>query len=189
MTSDAAVVAMIGVLESLQIPYMISGSLATNLYGVPRASEDADIVLQIEGSGRLRDIAAQLPAELYLSPQATFETVTASQKYECRLRGSTFRIELFLLTADPYDQNRFARRYYIQTSYGAIWVPTVEDVVVNKLWWAHVARRAKDTEDVRNVVGVQQHNINWTYVNHWCDQHGTRELLEEIRRSIPPELR
>ena len=36
MTGDEAVVEMVAILESLQIAYMLSGSLATNLYGVPR---------------------------------------------------------------------------------------------------------------------------------------------------------
>jgi hypothetical protein len=38
---------------------------------------------------------------------------------------------------------------------------------------------------VVNVIATQREKIDWTYVYRWCDQHGTRELLEEIRRSIP----
>lgn len=185
MTSEEAVIQMIRILESLQIPYMLSGSLATNLYGIPRATEDADFVVQLEGGRRLRDIAKQLPAELHLEAQATFETITASQKYECHLQDSSFQIELFLLTPDEYDQQRFSRRYNIDTVYGTIWVPTVEDVVVNKLLWVQRANRLKDTDDIRNVIGVQQQNIDWDYVYRWCDRHGTRELLDAIRQSIP----
>jgi hypothetical protein len=40
MNADEAVVALVGVLESLAIPYMVSGSLATNVYGVPRSTDD-----------------------------------------------------------------------------------------------------------------------------------------------------
>ena len=32
----------------------------------------------------------------------------------------------------------------------------------------------------------QEQNIDWPYVYDWSDQHGTRTLLDEIRRSIPP---
>ncbi len=186
MTGDEAVVEIVRILETLQIPYMLSGSLATNLYGVPRATEDADFVLQLEGGNRMRELAQRLPPQLYVEQQATFETITASQKYVCRLRGSKFQIELFRLTSDTYDQQRFSQRYRLETSYGAIWVPTVEDVVVNKLLWIQRANRVKDTDDVRNVIGVQQQHLDWDYVHHWCDQHGTRELLDAIRQSIPP---
>jgi hypothetical protein len=140
----------------------------------------------VEGVTRIREIARRLPHELRLDPQATFETITESQRYECQLRGTPFKIELFLLTADGYDRLRFSRRYQVATPFGAIWVPTAEDVVVNKLLWVLRARRIKDTDDVRNVIGVQQRNIDWNYVYHWSDQHGTRELLDSIRQSIPP---
>jgi hypothetical protein len=28
--------------------------------------------------------------------------------------------------------------------------------------------------------------IAWGYVYKWCDEHGTRGLLDQIRASIPP---
>jgi len=30
--------------------------------------------------------------------------------------------------------------------------------------------------------------VDWEYVFRWCDRHGTRGLLDEIRRSIPADL-
>ena len=39
---------------------------------------------------------------------------------------------------------------------------------------------------VHDVITVQANQIDWDYVYHWCNVHGTRELLDEIRASIPP---
>ncbi len=53
--------------------------------------------------------------------------------------------------------------------------------------WAKIAKRAKDTEDVRDVIAVQGDEVlDWDYIHHWCKAHGTRELLDSIRASIPP---
>jgi hypothetical protein len=38
------------------------------------------------------------------------------------------------------------------------------------------------------VIAVQGNLVDWEYVGRWCDQHGTRGLLDEIRRSIPADL-
>jgi hypothetical protein len=65
-------------------------------------------------------------------------------------------------------------------------MPTVEDVIITKLRWALMAQRSKDREDVRNIIAIQDQNIDWSYVHGWNDQHGTRALLDEIRLSIPP---
>ncbi len=61
---------------------------------------------------------------------------------------------------------------------------TAEDVVIMKLRWTS-ARRPKDIEDIRNVISTSGYRMDWNYVYSWCDRHGTRELLDEIRRSIP----
>ena len=42
------------------------------------------------------------------------------------------------------------------------------------------------TDDVRNVLTVQGDTLDWDYIHRWCDEHGTRELLDRLRRSIPP---
>ncbi len=39
MNSDEATVAVIDALEALDISYLLVGSLASNLYGIPRSSE------------------------------------------------------------------------------------------------------------------------------------------------------
>lgn len=64
--------------------------------------------------------------------------------------------------------------------------PPPKDVIITKLRWATSAQRGKDRDDVRDCIAVQGDNIDWPYVHCWCDRHGTRDLLEEIRRSIPP---
>jgi hypothetical protein len=64
-------------------------------------------------------------------------------------------------------------------------VTTAEDVIITKLRWAVNAERNKDIDDVKDVIAVQANQIDWDYVDKWCDVHGTRKLLDEIRASIP----
>ena len=56
-----------------------------------------------------------------------------------------------------------------------------EDIIIQKLRW----NRDKDREDVRNIIGVQGDALDWPYIERWCDAHGTRARLEEIRAAIP----
>jgi hypothetical protein len=67
-----------------------------------------------------------------------------------------------------------------------VYVPTAEDVIVTKLYWALSRKHPKDRYDVRDVIAVQHHRLDWDYVYSWADRHGTRALLEEIRGEIPP---
>lgn len=183
MQSDEAMIAVVSALDAQHIPYMLVGSFATNVYGVPRSTQDADIVAQLQ-PGDVTALAQRLGPPFRLDPQMTFETVTATTRYVLRLDDDPFTIELFLLSDDPHDRERFARRRREQIPRGNVFIPTVEDVIISKIRWLRAAGRRKDIEDVENVIAVQGDRIDWEYVNHWCDCHETRELLDKVRRSL-----
>ena len=63
-----------------------------------------------------------------------------------------------------------------------VWIATLEDMIVTKLRWSQHAGREKDISDARNLIGVQRELADWPYVESWRDRHGTRELLERLRR-------
>jgi len=181
--SDDAVLAVIDALEELAIGYMLVGSFSTNAYGMPRSTEDADFVVQL-GETAIATLASRLKPSFTLDPQSGFEMVTATTKYILQYNETAFTIELFLLSSDPHDLARFERRRRIAHLGRSIVVPSVEDVVVTKVRWLHSQHRAKDREDLENVIGVQRANIDWKYVHRWCDEHGTRELLDEILNAV-----
>jgi hypothetical protein len=67
-----------------------------------------------------------------------------------------------------------------------VFMATAEDMIVTKLLWAMRANRAKDRDDVRNIIAVRGADLDWDYIEGWCATHGTITLLGEIRHSIPP---
>ena len=180
MTVDDAALRAADALTAAGIPFMIVGGFSSNYYGIPRSTQDADFVAQTEaplGEIFVQALGPQFEAETQLS----FETNTATQRQEFRVAGTLFKVEVFRLSDDPHDQERFRRRRLVEIQGHKVWFPTAEDVIVWKLRW----NRAKDREDVRAVMGVQQRNLDWRYIDTWCDRHGTRTLLEELRRSVP----
>jgi hypothetical protein len=131
-------------------------------------------------------LAARLGPPLRVDPQPSFESVTMTMRNVVYVPGIPFNIELFHLSDDPYDQKRFRRRVRMKAPSREASVPTAEDVVVIKVRWAFLAKRIKDVDDARNVIAVQGDCLDWDYIHSWCDRHGSRALLDEIRKSIPP---
>lgn len=145
-------------------------------------------MLAIDGKA-LFAVAAALGPEFHLDDQASFEMVTGTLRYHLRVPSIAFEVELFLLSSDPHDQARFERRRVVRSNQIGtdIMVPTAEDVIIMKLRWAMIAKRDKDRDDVRNIIAVQgDEALDWDYIHRWCEAHGTRVLLDEIRASIPP---
>lgn len=185
MTGNEATLAVIDALEALEIPYMLVGSFSSNLYGIPRSTEDADFVIQVSSQPVSR-LAERLGPAFRFDPQLSFETITATTRHIVVVADIPFKVELFHLSEEPHDQERFRRRLQMRLLGRDVWVPTAEDVVITKLRWALRGGRAKDRDDAQGVIAVQGARLDWDYLHAWSDRHGTRALLEEVRRSIPP---
>jgi len=186
MNSNEAVSALVKAFDHAGIPYMIVGSFSSNAYGVVRSTQDADFVVACPFIDVAR-VVKELGPPWHFDPQISFESVTGTKRCLLELEDDPFHIEVFRLSDDPHDQLRFERRHEIvlpnlQTP--AI-VPTPEDVIVTKLRWVEQAARSKDRDDVRDIITVQQELLDWNYIDHWCDQHGTRKILDDIRNGIP----
>lgn len=186
MTSDALLERVIRVLNDSGVPYMIVGSVSSNLYGIYRSTRDADFVLQAPTEA-IAQIARALGDPFHLDPQMSFETITGTSRYVLNVEGMPFKVELFLLSDDPHDQERFRRRTRRQLGELQAYFPTAEDVIIMKIRWSRLGKRRKDIEDVRNVLAVQR-ELDWEYLQHWCTQHGTFELLQTIRAELPEGL-
>lgn len=178
MNSEQAVAQVISCLEELGIEYMLVGALSCNVYGVPRASADADLVIDL-GERSLLDCISKLGPDFKLDPQLSFEMLTGSHRNLIHFLPTGFDIELFRLSNDPHHRVRFGRRVKIALPEldRVAYVQTVEDLIIQKLRWA----RRKDLDDIVNVLIVSADGLDWNYVNEWTERHGTTALLEQLK--------
>lgn len=181
MTGHEAVAALIRDLERLGIPYMVTGSFASNVHGVPRSTKDADFIVEA-APDQIDRLLGGLQPPLRSDPQMLFETVTSSRRWLVRMDRSPFVIELFLLNSHDFDRSRFDRRLRFEVLPGVeAWLPTAEDVIVQKLRWSARAKRPKDFKDACDVMAVQEGNLDWPYIEKWCAELGASETLAEAR--------
>jgi len=165
---------------------MVMGSFSSNRYGVPRATNDADFVLKLMAEDRER-LFSSLPAAFKVDPQVGFEMVTGTWRQIIQVPEIPFTIELFELSSDPDDVSRFARRRKLTLLSRESWLPTPEDVIIQKLRWSKSAKRTKDFDDVVAVMGVQgEAALDWDYIRKWCAEHGTLEMLAEATTEAAP---
>lgn len=178
-SSFDALADVLRILQRLKIPYMVVGSFSCNAYAMPRSTKDADIVDELEADD-LNRIQDELSSDFYMNRQLSFETITNSVRNVLTFRPTSFDIELFRLNRDdPHHQSRFQRRRTETIAEANLKadIPTAEDVIIQKLRW----QRDKDISDARNVIQAQLPQLDWNYLHHWTDQHGTTDLLNQLR--------
>ncbi|MEX1119103.1 MAG: hypothetical protein WEB60_09975 [Terrimicrobiaceae bacterium] len=187
MTGTQILINLVRTLEKAGVPYMIVGSYSSNFYGIPRSTKDADVVVNLDQAdwGKLVSL---LPPEFELEQQSSFELVTTTRKELIKVKGSPFELELFYLSKDAHDRIRFERRHTVEISPGVnACLPTVEDVIIQKLRWSRGAKRSKDFADVVAVLQVQgPARLDWPYIEEWCAKHQTLDLLAEAKTEAIP---
>jgi len=174
---NEALAQLVSILNRHNIAYMIVGSYSSNAYGIPRATQDADLVVaKLDKAVEL--IGSALGDDYQTEAQLEFELMTGTVRRVIRFKPINFVLEFFQLSDDPFDQSRFQRRLQVQSSVlgGSVWLPTAEDVIVQKLRWS----RPQDLLDVENVMCVQKENLDWIYIRHWTDLHGTTSTLDQL---------
>ncbi len=186
MTAEDLALLVIRACEAEGIDHMITGALATNVYGIPRSTKDVDIVLSMSGPDPILRVAKRLTPEVEFDPQVQFDTLTWGKRLIGIVReGPPMKVELFELFDDPFVISQFDRRtrLFSQQLEYATWLPTAEDVIVQKLRWG----RSKDLDDARDVLAVQgPESLDMDYIEKWCAEHGTTERLHKALAEIPP---
>ena len=187
MSEVEAVGAMIGALNAAGISFLLVGTMSSNAYGIPHSTKNADFVVKL-GSFPISKLLELLPPGFRMESQIGIETITSARRYRLHFDGASapFRIDLFEISDDLHDQERMATRLETQFQAHKAFIPRAEDVVIAKLRWSKGGQRGIHVDDARDVLAVQMGRLDMAYIRGWCDRHGTRELLEETLKSIPP---
>jgi hypothetical protein len=69
-----ATLAVVRVLEGLGLDYLIGGSLASSLHGIPRSTQDADLVVDLP-AGRVAELLGALAGRFYADEEAARSAV------------------------------------------------------------------------------------------------------------------
>jgi hypothetical protein len=172
--------------EAEDVPHMVTGAFAFNYYGIPRSTKDVDLVVDVTGSKKIEAILGRLEPHIDFGAQVQFDTLTWGRRHIGQPKGHTqLQVELFELFDDPFVQAQFQRRRRLFCDQLDLhtWLPTAEDLIVQKLRWG----RSKDLDDVRDVLAVQgPETLDMSYIERWCATHGTSQRLKDILESLPP---
>ena len=185
MDSFLATRLVIDILEDTEIPYVLVGALASNVYSVARSTRDADIVVELT-DGDLSRIKNGLSADFDFDPQMMFEVMTNTLRNQIVYRPTGFLIDLFRLSDDPHHRSLFSRRVrtVVPELNLDVWIPTVEDIIIQKLRWG----RRKDQDDVVSMLATSAGQLDNVYVSRWTDQHDTSAALQLLRDELPDDL-
>ena len=183
--SDAIHVAqfLAEVLEKLGVVYWIGGSMASSTYGMPRSTQDVDLVADLKEE-HIDDFVAALENDFYIDRLAVRRAVSSQRSFNVINLDSMYKADIFVLGSTPYAQAEKARRRLdplgnwpgAPTAYFC----SAEDIVLQKLVWFRKSNGVltRQLEDVRQVLKVQANALDFSYLHRWAAELGVADLLK-----------
>jgi hypothetical protein len=162
-------------LLQLQIPFMLTGSMALNYYTTPRMTRDVDFVveLKVENVPQFLEVFG---GEYYVSPEMARAAAQNRKSFNLIHQESVIKVDCFVRPDSAYAQAEFNRRKAVRIGGFETYVASKEDVIVSKLWWARASHSALQLQDVRSLLAT---GFDQEYVLDWTKRLGIEELLQE----------
>lgn len=169
-------------LDSLEIPYMVTGSFASNFWGRPRFTHDADLVVEILPE-KAEALARLLEGNFYAPGFAIREAAERRGHFNVICLTQPFKVDLWMRKETPYDRERFGRRRQVEMLGRRVWIASPEDTILSKLDWYRISPTlSQQFQDALGVYEIQEPNLDQTYLDHWASELGVADLLADIRR-------
>ena len=171
-----------GVFESLGVPYLIGGSLASALYGMVRTTQDLDIIAEMQ-QVHIQPFVSALEAEFFLDQEMIAESIQRYSSFNIIHRDTMFKVDVFIPRPRPFLKSQLARArrqtFTLGKEVGAKFA-SPEDTILSKLEWYRMGGEASDRQwrDILGVLKTKARDIDLEYLHLWARELMVSELLE-----------
>lgn len=168
-----------GRLEAAGIPYMVTGSMATNFYAVPRMTRDIDLVIEL-GEAEVERVVGLFQNEYYIDSEMVRQAVRQRSMFNMIHHDLVVKVDCVVRKDSEYRREEFSRRRIVSIEGLPISLVSPEDLILSKLEWAKESRSQMQLNDVRNLLGSVE-DLDRAYLNRWADRLGLAELYREVQ--------
>jgi hypothetical protein len=172
-------------LERLDVPYLVTGSVAAMAYGEPRLTNDIDIVAAIEERHIAALMAAFPPDEYYFSEEAIREAIRRRLQFNIIHPSSGLKVDVIIPKDTPFDTSRFGRVRRIKPaeSYMARFAAP-EDIIIMKMQYYRDGGSEKHLRDITGILKVSRDEVDLNYIAEWSGRLGVTDVWEMILKRV-----
>jgi hypothetical protein len=179
MTEQQLLIDCLKRLNSLQLDYYLTGSMASNYWGIPRTTHDLDFVICIDRSA-IKPLVSAFSDDYYIDEHAVAAAFSQPRQFNVIDTRSALKIDFWLPASSAFDQEMLRRRVHKSISNVPVWIATPEDVILHKLVWNQITPSDRQLRDAAGIFAVQGRGLDIEYLNRWATSLGLSGDLENI---------
>lgn len=166
-------------LDHARIPYMFTGSIATNFYTVPRMTRDIDIVIELKGDDADK-LYSLFEKDFYADKDMILEAIRKDGMLNIIHYQSVFKIDFIVRKNNPYRIEEFKRRKKITFEDAELYITSPEDLILSKLYWAKESMSELQLNDVKNLLKSVK-GLDEDYLKQWAKYLGVGEIYRKVK--------
>ena len=169
-------------LESLGIPYLVGGSVASSSRGIVRATVDIDFVARI-GPQQARALSAALGRDWYADSEQIQDSLAAGRSFNIIHIPTSQKVDIFpAIDAFQLLQLRRATRETLEFlgETGEYPVASAEDILLAKLQWYRMGGEVSERQwsDIAGILAVAP-DLDAAYLRTWAVRLRVADLLDK----------
>ena len=177
------------VFEHLQIPYLVTGSVASMAYGEPRLTNDIDIVAAVDEQHIKGLISAFPPDDFYISEDMIRDAIHHHGQFNIIHPTSGLKVDVIIKQNTPFDRSRFGRGHRIHPAetYRANFAAP-EDMIIKKMEYYKEGGSEKHLRDITGILKISGELVDRKYVSEWVHRLGLTEIWDAVLRRLDDKL-
>jgi hypothetical protein len=170
-------------LNEYGIRYIITGSVASMVYGEPRLTNDVDVVLDITKSDIPRLIKAFPEIDYYLPPIEVIQTELlrgSRGHFNIISQVSMLKADIYLVGADPIQRWGMASARILDIDEQPISFAPPEYVIIRKLEFYREGNSEKHLRDISSMISESSSDINLDILSQYLAQLGLETQWQAV---------
>lgn len=152
-------------LDVLAVRWLVGGSVASSILGVPRATLDIDLVADLR-SGHVGALFDALSPDYYLDRDTMKWAVSTRRSFNAIHQESLIKVDVFCAGDDALTRRELDRRVFFDLEVGRIPVCSSEDIILQKLvWWRDAGGSERQWRDALGVVQIRGPALDRAYID------------------------
>jgi hypothetical protein len=150
-------------LERAGIPYAIVGSVASAIYGEPRATNDVDILIMVRPEDVDRLVRAFPEEGFYITPAEVIrEELQRPSGAHLNVIAQDVMMKADLYPSPHHDEDWLTRRRKSTIAGRTVWVAAPESVILHKLIFLRESGAERHVRDIRGMLRVTDDiDLHW----------------------------
>ncbi len=160
---------LVALLDGAGVPFMVAGSFASTAHGMPRTTQDLDLVIDPPNAAALDALVESFaPEQYYVDADAARDALARRSMFNVIDLASGWKIDLILRKNRPFSRGEFARRMTLTLLDVAVFVASAEDTIVAKLEWSMQSGGSeRQRRDVAGILATMGSELDRDYVERW----------------------